>query len=349
MKKHVIAILFGGHSTEYLVSLQSAYAVLSAIDKTRYVPMCVGITQEGQWYYYTGPYSYLLDDTWWKNLQYLQPCLLSPDRSRHELIVFTPAQVRYAIDAVFPVLHGKNGEDGTVQGYIELAGIPLIGCGTFTSSLCMDKFRTHQMAALAGIPVPKGRVVTADASRKHCLSIAMELGFPLFVKPVRAGSSWGITKVSRPEELEAAIDTALEHDREVLLEEEISGTEIGCAVMGNQTLRVGELDEILLSGGFFNYTEKYTLKTSQIICPARISPEKSAQIQTAAKQIYRVLGCRGFARIDFFLTKSGQVFLNEVNTIPGFTSHSRFPTMMEKSGLSFPQLIHDVIELGLAT
>ena len=251
-------------------------------------------------------------------------------------------------DAAVPVLHGKNGEDGTVQGLFELAGVPVIGCGTLSSALCMDKDRAHQLAALAGIRVPRSHVFHSSDDFSRIAQAAEELGYPVFVKPVRAGSSFGITKVSGPEELPAAMEEAFRHDSAVILEETIPGFEVGCAVMGNEELTVGLVDEIALSEGFFNYEEKYTLKTSAIHCPARIPPEKAAEIQAAAKTIYRALDCRVFARVDLFLTPDGEIVFNEVNTIPGFTAHSRYPSMMQGIGISFGELVTRLIELGVA-
>ena len=176
---------------------------------------------------------------------------------------------------------------------------------------------------------------------------AEELGFPLFVKPVRAGSSYGIAKVNGPEQLAAAVQEAFRHDREVILEETVPGFEVGCAVLGNRELTVGEVDEIELAGGFFNFTEKYTLETSAIRVPARITAEQREQIKASAKRIYRALGCQGFARVDQFLTTEGRLVFNEVNTIPGFTAHSRYPSMMREIGIPFEELVTRLIELGV--
>ena len=320
-----ILVLFGGCSTEYEVSLHSAYAVLSHMDPARYTPLAVGITREGQWLCYTGDLSRLEDSTWQQAADCI-PC--------------TPLVEREA--------HGKNGEDGTVQGLFELAGVPVIGCGTLSGALCMDKDRAHQLAALAGIRVPRSHVFHSSDDFSRIVQAAEELGYPVFVKPVRAGSSFGITKVSGPEELPAAMEEAFRHDSAVILEETIPGFEVGCAVMGNEELTVGLVDEIALSEGFFNYEEKYTLKTSAIHCPARIPPEKAAEIQAAAKTIYRALDCRVFARVDLFLTPDGEIVFNEVNTIPGFTAHSRYPSMMQGIGISFGELVTRLIELGVA-
>lgn len=342
-----ILVLFGGCSTEYEVSLHSAYAVLSHMDPARYTPLAVGITREGQWLCYTGDLSRLEDGTWQQAADCI-PCTPLVEREAHALLLLDGSGRRLLFDAVFPVLHGKNGEDGTVQGLFELAGVPVIGCGTLSSALCMDKDRAHQLAALAGIRVPRSHVFHSSDDFSRIAQAAEELGYPVFVKPVRAGSSFGITKVSGPEELPAAMEEAFRHDSAVILEETIPGFEMGCAVMGNEELTVGLLDEIALSEGFFNYEEKYTLKTSAIHCPARIPPEKAAEIQAAAKTIYRALDCRVFARVDLFLTPDGEIVFNEVNTIPGFTAHSRYPSMMQGIGISFGELVTRLIELGVA-
>ena len=348
--RKTIMVLFGGCSSEHGVSLQSAQAVLEHLDRGRYQPLMVGITRDGQWLCWRGPVSAIGDGSWEKDRASLTPCALAPDRDRRQLLLLGERVSRITFDAAFPVLHGKNGEDGTVQGLLELAGAPIIGCGTLSSALCMDKRRAHQLAASAGVDVPRGAVFDRSAAPEALEAAAQELGFPLFVKPVRAGSSFGITKVSRPGQLADAVAEAFRHDREIILEEAVSGFEAGCAVMGNpgeSGLTVGLVDEIELSGGFFDFEEKYTLKTSAIHCPARISPEKAAEIQDMAKRVYRALDCRVFARVDFFLTPEGNVLFNEVNTIPGFTAHSRYPNMMKAAGMSFEQVISALIELAV--
>lgn len=342
MKKLQIAVLFGGCSTEYPVSLQSAHAVLTHLDKTQYHPLAVGITRNGSWYLYTGLLDRIANGSWAEDRANCIPCALSPNRDRHELLLLTHPARSLALDAVFPVLHGKHGEDGTVQGLAELAGIPLIGCGVLSSALCMDKDRAHKLAALAGIAVPNSVLLHRQDSID-----ALPLSYPLFVKPVRAGSSFGITRLEGPEGLSKAVEEAFRHDREVLLEEAVPGFEVGCAVLGNGPLTVGAVDEIELSQGFFDYTEKYTLKTSRIHCPARIPAETAARVQEAAKTVYWALDCKSFARVDFFLTPDGRIVFNEVNTIPGFTAHSRYPAMMEAAGISFRQLLNRLIELGV--
>ena len=347
MKKYNVAVLFGGCSPEYSVSLESAHAVITHMDRTKYFPVLIGISPKGNWLHFTGAVEKIKLDTW-NNPADCAPALVSPDRDAPGLLVQTTAGIeKISLDAAFPVLHGRNGEDGTVQGLFELAGIPLVGCGVLASALCMDKDRAHKLAEAAGITIPSSTVLTKKASKEDAFAHAEKLGYPLFVKPVRAGSSYGITRVAERGELSAAMELAFEYDDHIILEEAISGFEVGCAVLGNDTLTVGELDEIELADGFFDFAEKYTLKTSAIHVPARISPAKTAEMKEAAQRIYKALGCQGFARVDMFLDKAGRVVFNEVNTIPGLTAHSRYPSMMKAVGMSFEQVISNVIELAV--
>ena len=341
-----ILVLFGGCSTEYEVSLQSAHGVLSHLDRSRFTPLTVGITREGRWLRYGGPLSGLETGDWASRPDCV-PCALSLDRGDRRLLWLDGSGRSEGFDAAFPILHGKNGEDGTVQGLLELMDVPVVGCGALSSALCMDKDRAHKLAALAGVAVPESAVFARGAAAADIHAAAERLGWPLFVKPVRAGSSFGISRVEGPAGLDAAVREAFCHDGEILLEEAVPGFEVGCAVLGNDALTVGAVDEIELSEGFFNYEEKYTLKTSAIHCPARIPAEKAAEIQAAARAVYRALGCRVFARVDLFLTPDGRIVFNEVNTIPGFTAHSRYPSMMKAIGLDFGTLITRMIELGV--
>ena len=340
-----ILVLFGGCSTEYEVSLQSAHGVLSQLDRSRFTPLTVGITREGRWLRYGGSLSGLETGDWASRPDCV-PCALSLDRGDRRLLWLDGSGRSEGFDAAFPILHGKNGEDGTVQGLLELMDVPVVGCGALSSALCMDKDRAHKLAALAGVRVPRSRLFRRGAVLPQMARAAEELGYPLFVKPVRAGSSFGVSKVNTPDQLPAAVWSAFAHDREILLEEAVPGFEMGCAVLGSDELTVGAVDEIQLSQGFFDYTEKYNLITSRIYCPARISPEKAAEIQETAKTVYRALDCRVFARVDLFLTPWGEIVFNEVNTIPGFTAHSRYPGMMAAAGWDFGRLITRLIELG---
>lgn len=344
MKKN-IAVIFGGCSSEYEVSLQSAYSILKVMEGMEdYTVICLGITREGVWYRYTGPLAGIENDTWKDNRELLHPALISPDRSLKGIIEFTEKGMKtIRLHGAFPVLHGKNGEDGTVQGLIELAGIPLIGCDTESSALCMDKDKAHRLVKEAGIRVPKAILLNGKAEEQSVLEKISGMSYPLFVKPVKAGSSFGITKVFLKEELMPAVKEAFKHDSEVLIEENITGFEVGCAVMGKDDLVIGEVDEIELTEGFFDYTEKYTLKSAVIHMPARIDKETKNRLRESAAIIYRTLGCKGFARVDMFLTDKGEIVFNEVNTIPGFTSHSRYPGMMKGIGLSYKDIISRLI------
>lgn len=346
--KKTIAILFGGHSTEYKVSLQSAAAVIRSIDTSAYVPVLIGITASGQWLRYYGDTDAIEKDTWQSG--HCTPAILSPDTSHHGLLEIngTTAHLTH-IDLAFPMLHGKNGEDGTIQGLLALAGIPCVGCGLLSSALCMDKAVAHRLAAAAGIPVPKSVTLhTYEQSLNKAMAEKIDaLGYPVFVKPANAGSSFGITRVTAPQQLPAAIAQAFSHDTKVVIEEAIRGFEVGCAILGRDTLTIGEIDEIELSDGFFDYTEKYTLKTSKIHMPARISEKDSQRIKAAALRLYRILECSGFARIDLFFTPDGEIIFNEINTIPGFTAHSRYPGMMKGIGMDFKTIIRKLLEVSL--
>lgn len=354
MEKKNVLIFFGGCSPEYKVSLESAAGVIRNLNREKYCPVLVGITRQGNWYHYTGAVERIAADTW--HSAQCAPAALSPSHGSHELLVYGAASMqRIPVDAALPVLHGQGGEDGTLQGLIELAAIPLAGCGTLSSALCMDKDRAHRLVSLSGIRTPKALVLDNPIAGDKVLSeelsrtFAGQVGYPLYVKPVKAGSSYGVTKVISPGQLEAAIELAFAYDNQVILEENIPGFEVGCAILGTHELITGEVDEIELSGGFFDYTEKYTLKTSAIHVPARISDDKTEEIKQAAKKVYRTLGCSGFARVDLFLTPEGEIVFNEVNTIPGFTEHSRYPGMMRAAGLSFPEVLDRILDQCLKT
>lgn len=347
MNKKKIAVIFGGNSTEYDVSLQSSFAVLENLNRDKYNIMPIGITRDGNWYHYIGDYENIQNDTWFENSTYLIPIVVSQNRVQNGIIEFYEDYHKYTkIDFVFPILHGKNGEDGTVQGLFELAGIQIIGCDTLSSALCMDKDKSHKLVHVEGVKVPKS-ILLKHSEKSDVIKLSKDLNYPLFVKPVRAGSSFGISKIYKKEELEIAVDLALEHDNEVIIEENIDGFEVGCAVLGSDDLLVGKVDEIELSKGFFDYTEKYTLKSSKIHMPARINADCEKKIQDTAKTIYKTLGCSGFARVDMFLTPGGEIVFNEVNTIPGFTSHSRYPNMMKGIGLSFEEILDKIIEVHI--
>lgn len=345
-KKKKVAIIFGGCSPEYKVSLASAYSVVCHMDRTQYIPILIGISSNGDWYMFEGEVEKISLDTWCNSKDCI-PVAILPDRIKHNLLLLEKNTMKEIhIDVVFPILHGRNGEDGTVQGLFELLDIPVAGCGILSSALCMDKDRAHKLVSAAGISVPKSFVVDQGMEEVWISTQAELMGYPLYVKPVKAGSSYGVTKVLKYEELAAAIENAFLFDEKVIIEESISGFEVGCAIMGNEELVLGEIDEIELSDGFFDFEEKYSLKTSAIHVPARIPQKVAEKIKSMASQIYKILDCRGFARVDLFLSDSGEIIFNEVNTIPGFTSHSRFPNMLKAVGMTLEEIISTVIELA---
>ncbi|MGI6005305.1 MAG: D-alanine--D-serine ligase VanG [Christensenellales bacterium] len=347
-KKLTVAVIFGGRSTEYDVSLQSASSVIAHLDREKYEVIQLGITRSGEWLRYDGPIEGIADDTWHRGGSCTR-AVISPSTETHGLLQTDEnGSVKIVpIDVAFPVLHGKNGEDGTMQGLLELAGIPYVGCDVLSSAMCMDKDVAHKLAELAGVPVP--RSVTAYKNQKVASIIlrASALDYPLFVKPARSGSSLGISRVDGPNGLEDAIAQAFLHDNKLVIEEAVDGFEVGCAVIGNESLMVGEVDEIELAHGFFDYHEKYNLQTSKIHLPARLDAPWREEIKRTALALYRALECRGFARVDMFVQESGRIVFNEINTIPGCTGHSRYPSMLAAAGMPFGRMVDELILLAL--
>lgn len=347
MKKINVAIVFGGMSPEYEVSLQSAYTIIGNLNKDKYQPILIGISNNGEWFRFSGDVEKIKSDTWCNDVDCVT-AMISPNRLESSLLLITVDHVsRVPIDVLFPILHGKYGEDGTIQGIAELAGIPLVGSSVLSSALCMDKERAHKLVQSGGFLVPKFTVVRYDYKKEDLLQETSAIGYPVFVKPVKAGSSFGASLVLSSADLISAVKFALKYDDRVIIEENIIGKEVACAILGNKDLIVGEIDEVELSNGFFDYTEKYAPQKTTIHAPARISAVKSAEIKDIAKKIYRILDCNCFARIDFFLTQDGKVIFNEANTIPGFTKHSRYPLMMKAAGFPMETVVDMMIELAL--
>jgi D-alanine--(R)-lactate ligase len=342
MDRLKIAVLFGGMSEEHPISVKSAREVAKNLDTEKYEPYWVGITQSGSWVLCDGP------EGNWEDGANSRPAVLSPDRSVHGLLVLGDGGYEtISLDVVLPVLHGKLGEDGAIQGLFELSGVPYVGCDVQSSAVCMDKALAYVVTRGAGIATPDFWIVNTDDDVD-----TSQFGYPVFVKPARSGSSFGVTKVSSEEELAAALETAREYDTKVLIEAAVIGSEIGCAVMGNDPdLVTGECDRVALSHGFFRIHQEATPETgsenSSFIVPADIPDDKRALVQETAKKIYRALGCRGLARVDLFLKEDGSVVLNEVNTLPGLTSYSRYPRMMAAAGLPLGEVIDRLVSLTL--
>ena len=342
--KTKVGIIFGGCSSEYDVSLVSTTSVIKNINKEKYDVVLIGITKQGDFYLYQGDIE-KIEKNEWKDDKSCKKITISTNRSDHGIIILDTNEI-IKLDIVFPVLHGQNGEDGRLQGLLELAGIKYVGCDMTSSAICMDKYLAHELVATNGILTPISYLFEND-SYDDIRNKIKNLHYPLFVKPLKAGSSFGITKIKSEDNLKEALEEAYKYDNKVIIEENIDGFEVGCAILGNHDLVVGEVDEIELQDGFFDYFEKYNLKTSRIILPARLSEEEREKIKKTALEIYRILGCTGFARVDMFYTKDKKIVFNEVNTIPGCTSHSRYPSMLNRIGISFPEVIDKLIKLGL--
>ncbi|MDH6546500.1 D-alanine--(R)-lactate ligase [Streptomyces sp. SAI-041] len=342
MAKLKLGIVFGGCSEEHPVSVKSAREVARNLDAEKYEPFCIGITRSGDWRLCDGP-----DEDWESGD--LRPAVLSPDRGVRGLLVLDRGRYEtIGLDVVLPVLHGKLGEDGAIQGLLELSGIPYVGCDIQSSALCMDKSLAYLVAASAGIRTPKHWTVSADEDIDPG-----RVTYPVFVKPARSGSSFGVTKVSREEELLSAVEAARKYDSKVLVEEAVAGSEIGCAILGDERgLIAGEVDHIALSHGFFRIHQEDRPETgsenSVAVVPADIPGEVRSLVVERATAVYRALGCRGLARVDMFLQEDGEVVLNEVNTFPGMTSYSRYPRMMAAADLPLTEVIDRLVALALA-
>lgn len=354
MKKIKLAVIFGGKSSEYPVSLHSSASLLRQLHKERYDIVTIGISKQGDWYLYQGSIDDLEHDHWLNHPQN-QPIGMVCSKQHHGFVILhddKPCEP-LDVDCVFPVLHGKNGEDGTLQGMLELMQIPYVGCDHMSSSICMDKEMTHIVCEHAGVPcAPYMAVYERDCHDERALfdQACEQLQLPFFIKACNAGSSFGVHKVHNYAEFQAALKDAFYHDGKgkVIFEATIEGFEIGCAVMGNHDLFVGSVDEIETAQELFDYEGKYEMKDSAIHCPARISPALFEKAQAMAKQAYRAMNCKGMTRVDMFVTKDEQIIFNELNTIPGFTATSRYPTMMKEAGISFPDLIDRLIDLAMA-
>jgi D-alanine--(R)-lactate ligase len=341
MGKLKVGVVFGGSGEEHPISVKSAREVAKHLDADKYEPFFIGITKSGAWKLCDGP------DADWENGA-ARPAVLSPDRSIPGLLVLDEGRYELvSLDLVLPVLHGKFGEDGAIQGLLELSGIPYAGCDVQSSALCMDKSLTYIVARSAGIATPNFWAVTPDEDID-----ADQLTYPVFVKPARSGSSFGVTKVARGEELQSAVQAARQYDSKVVIEEAVVGSEVGCAIHGTDLdLFAGEVDQIALSDGFFRIHQEREPEqgsdNATVIVPANISADSRSLVQETGKAIYRALGCSGLARVDMFLTEEGQVVLNEVNTLPGMTSYSRYPRMMAAAGLPFADVIDRIVSLTL--
>jgi len=360
IRKIRVAMLFGGRSGEHDVSLRSAETIMAALDPERYEIVPVGITREGKWLSGGDPLAELEASSPFFALEAgsVMTGQPRPEPSSSEMVAteaptgFMPANVANSVDVVFPALHGPMGEDGTVQGMLELAGVPYVGSGVLGSAVAMDKATTKSLLTQAGLPQLPWRLIyrkewERDASA-ICEWIAQAMGFPCFVKPANLGSSVGISKVASVDGLDDAIKLAGHFDRRIIVEQGTNAREIEMAVLGNDEPLASVAGEIVPRGEFYDYNAKYVDDTAELIVPANIDPDLLGYLQGLAVDTFRALDLAGMARVDFFVEReTDRVYVNEVNTIPGFTSISMYPMLWEASGVPLPELVDRLIQLAM--
>ena len=351
MDKLNLGILFGGKSSEYEVSLSSAYAVLSNVDREKYDIITIGITKDGKWYLFEGDAERILDGSWLESD--VSEVFFSPSYGKKRIGVLREGGriEKLTLDVVFPVLHGKFGEDGRVQGLLSVAGIPTVGCGCTASAVCMDKALTKTVVASADI-VRQARAVVAysrDGAENARRNAEDEIGYPMFIKPASSGSSVGCSKVKDGSSFDKAVNAAFAEDEKILIEECITGREIEVAVLeegGRLTVSVPA--EIDVGGSeFYDYETKYVSDESSFYIPARIDEGAQKNASATAAKIFTALGCRGLSRVDFFYTADGELIFNEINTLPGFTPISMYPKLMGHAGIGYSELIDRLIASAL--
>ncbi|MGC8874895.1 MAG: D-alanine--D-alanine ligase family protein [Chloroflexia bacterium] len=348
MRKLRVAVVFGGRSGEHEVSLVSARSIMAALDPERYDVIPVGITREGRWLTRGDPMARL--EAFLAGKPDPVPVLPAPTRSR--LIPGIEAEGFPEVDVVFPVLHGPYGEDGTIQGLLEMAGLPYVGAGVLASAVCMDKVATKMLLSANGLPVVDfvelRRFQLERNPEKVLTSLEERFGYPCFVKPANLGSSVGVTKAHDREELRQALTLAAQYDRRLLVEQAVDAREIEVSVLGNEEPEASVCGEIVPSREFYSYEAKYLDNRSQLLIPAPLPEPLAEEIRRLALRAYRVVDCSGMARVDFLLDRHTlRPYVSELNTIPGFTAISMYPKLWEASGLPYPRLLDRLIELAL--
>ena len=351
MKKLSVCILFGGISPEHAVSLRSAESVLNNIDPHKYNVFPVGITRDGDWILYGGKDYSLLPTGEWEKHPNNRRAAISPVRGQGLLSFEGDCVVRERIDVVFPVLHGENGEDGAMQGLMQLAGIPCVGPNVAASAVAMDKTMTKLVVDHAGVPQAAWHLVRRSELSNRMENILDTLekkfSYPMFVKPAGTGSSVGVSKAADREALDRALLSAAKYDKKILVEEFIHGREIEVAVMGNDNPVASICGEIDSGADFYDYDAKYVTDTSRAYIPARIPEDVQEAVREAAIRVYTAVGCQGLSRVDFFVTyEDNRLVFNEINTLPGFTSISMYPKLFGASGIPYRQLIDLLLQLA---
>ena len=352
MVKLSVCVLFGGMSPEHEVSLRSAEYVLNSLNPEKYNIFPVGITKDGDWVLFGSKDYSLLPSGEWMNCPENRRAVISPVRGQGLLSFEGDCVVRERIDVVFPVLHGENGEDGTIQGLLQLAGIPYVGPHVSASAVSMDKTLTKLVADQANVTQAAWELVRStelDARMEAVLdALERKFAYPMFVKPAGTGSSVGVSKAQNRDALQAALIKAGAYDKKILVEEFIHGREVEVAVMGNDSPVASICGEIDAGADFYDYDAKYVTDTSVAYIPARISDEVAEKVRESAVRIYSAIGCQGLSRVDFFVTyEDERVVFNEINTLPGFTSISMYPKLFAASGIPGEQLIDQLIELAV--
>ncbi|MFD1038251.1 D-alanine--D-alanine ligase [Virgibacillus byunsanensis] len=351
MKKTKVGIIFGGKSAEHEVSLQSAKNVVDAIDRDKYEVILIGIDKQGKWHV-NDQSSYLINEENPKLIQLNksnETLAVVPGQTDNQFIYKSNANALDQLDVVFPIVHGTLGEDGSLQGMMRIANLPYVGTNVLGSSVCMDKDIAKRLLKEANISVANGLAFSRSKRNQINYKEAKEkLGVPMFVKPANQGSSVGVSKVTTETEFEDAVDTAFQYDHKVIIEENLNGREIECAVLGNEDPKASIPGEILPQTEFYSYESKYIDESgAKLAVPADLSDEIVKKVQEVAVEVFQTLECEGLARVDFFLTENGDIYVNEVNTLPGFTRISMYPKLWEISGVSYPELIHQLIELAI--
>lgn len=349
MKKLRLGILFGGQSAEHEVSLQTARNVVDAVNKDKYDITLIGIDKDGVWNLQDAS-DFLLNE--------INPSLIALNRGTESVTLLPYKKDKQllnlksknlsALDAIFPLLHGTFGEDGTIQGLLKLAHIPYVGADVLGSAIGMDKDITKRLLRDAGIPITKFKCLRKDDLLPSFSDMEKSLGNPFFIKPVNAGSSIGVSKISTENEFKKAVKLALSYDNKILIEKAINGREIEFALLGNENPIISVPGEIIVNDDFYSYDAKYiNSKNSSLQIPAQIPNDIIQKMQKIALKTFKVLACEGMARIDMFLTAKHQIFVNEINTIPGFTKISMYPKLWEASGITYSELIDKLIQLAL--
>ncbi len=388
MKKPTLCVIFGGKSSEYEVSLRSAYGVITHIDTEKYDLVRLGITKQGEWYIFDGENCEILNDNWHKG----NVIPVTFDLSKGYLVAFDRSVYAIEVDLFLPILHGEYGEDGRIQAIFDVAGVKYVGCGAFCSHICMDKALAKAVAEKNGVSVARGRVVNAKCRMQNAKLIlpqspavtapsekeplgcevqnakstipppsetvplpcskggeeGAEFDFPLFVKPTMCGSSVGVSRVERAQDLPLAVEKALKYGKEALVEEFIDGVEVEVGILEvDGGLIVSELGTVRHKEIFYDYDTKYKSDDTQYLIPAPVEKKAEEQVKETAKALFLALGCRGLSRFDFFVKKNGEIVFNEVNTMPGFTEKSMFPMMFKGLGLDYGGVVEAIVKFGL--